>query len=217
MSQGMDLKELERKAWRSFYQDGLWDIFLGLLLLAMAIGALLSDIGMSEAGSMLIYLGLVLLALLVLWAGKRRITVPRMGRVKFGPKRKRRLNKVRVILAISVLVGVVFFVAALAAKGNLLEWMSVEFIFLAGWVVNCLVVFSLMAYFLDFSRLYLIGVLYALAVPLDVVQRELSSIDLTFVAFGVPAAVILLMGAVVFVRFLRKYPLSAGEAPGVNC
>jgi len=207
MAQGINLKEVERKAWRSFYQDGLLDIFLGLLLLAMAIGALLSDIGMSEAGSMLIYLGLILLAMPVLWAGKRFITAPRMGRVKFGPKRRRRLNKVSVILAISVLVGVVFFVAAQAVTGNLSKWMTLEFIFPAGWVVNCIVVFSLMAYFLDFSRLYVIGVMYAIPVPLDIMQREFTSIDLTFCAFGVPAAVILLMGAVVFIRFLRDYPL----------
>ena len=217
MSQNINLKELERKAWRSFYQDGLWDIFLGLLLLAMAISALLSDIGASEPVQLGIMIALEALAILVLFVGKRRITVPRIGRVRFGPKRKRRLSKVRVVLAISVLVGAALFVAGPVLTGKLSRSMTFEFILPAGWVVNCLVVFSLMAYFLDFSRLYLIGVLYALAVPLDIMQRELSSIDLTFVAFGFPAAVILLMGAVVFTRFLRKYPLSAGEAPGVNC
>jgi len=217
MSQNVNLKELERKAWRSFYQDGLWDIFWGLMLLAMAISALLSDIGASEPVQLGIMIALEALGILVLFVGKRRITVPRIGRVRFGPKRKRRLSKVRVVLAVSVLVGAALFVAGPVLTGKLSRSMTFEFILPAGWVVNCLVVFSLMAYFLDFSRLYLIGVLYALAVPLDVVQRELSSIDLTFVAFGFPAAVILLMGAVVFVRFLRKCPLSAGEAPGVNC
>lgn len=207
MSQRIDLKEIERKAWRSFYQDGLWDIFLGLLLLAMAISALLSDIGASEPVQYGIMIALEALAILVLFVGKRLITVPRMGRVKFGPKRRRRLSKVSVILAISVLAGVVLFVAAQAVRGNLLEWMTLEFIFPAGWMVNCLVVFGLMAYFLDFSRLYVIGVMYAIAVPLDILQREFTSIDLTFAAFGVPAAVILLMGAVVFARFLRDYPL----------
>jgi len=217
VAQKINLKEVERKAWRSFYQDGLWDIFWGLLLLAMAISALLSDIGTSEPLQYGILIALEALAILVLFVGKRLITVPRMGHAKFGPKRRRRLSKVSVILAISALVGMVFFLAAQAVTGNLSKGMTLEFIFPAGWVVNCLVVFSLMAYFMDFSRLYLIGVMYAIAVPLDIMQRELSSIDLTFVAFGVPAAVILLMGAVVFIRFLRKYPLPAGEAPGVNC
>lgn len=217
MSQGIDLKEIERKAWRYFYQDGLWDIFFGLLLLALAISALLSDIGTSEPLQYGVLIALEVLAILVLFGGKRLITVPRMGRVKFGPKRRRRLSKVSAILAISVLVGLVFFLAAPAITGSPSKGMTLEFIFPAGWVVNCLVVFGLMAYFMDFSRLYLIGVMYAIAVPLDLVQREFATTDLTFAAFGVPAAVILLMGAVVFVRFLRDYPLPADEAPGVNC
>jgi hypothetical protein len=49
--------------------------------------------------------------------------------------------------------------------------------------------------------------MYAIPVPLEIMQRQFTSIDLTFFTFGVPAAVILLMGAVVFIRFLRDYPL----------
>jgi hypothetical protein len=79
-------------------------------------------------------------------------------------------------------------------------------------MVNAMVVFSLGAYFLDFSRLYLIGVMYALPVPLDIVFRKFSDIDLSFIAFGVPAMVILIVGLVVFTRFLRDYPLLPEEA-----
>lgn len=215
MSQNINLKEIERKAWSAFYQDGLWDIFLGLLLLAMAISALLSDIGASQPLQYGTLIALEALAILVLLVAKRLITVPRMGRVKFGPKRRRKLSKVSVILAISALLGVAFFLAAQAITGNLSKWMTLEFIFPAGWVVNCIVIFSLMAYFLDFSRLYVIGLMYAIAVPLDIVQREFTSIDLTFAAFGAPAAIILLMGAVVFIRFLRDYPLLT-EAASVS-
>lgn len=216
MSQNIDLKEIEKKGWRSVFQDGLWDIYMGLLLLAIAIGALLSEIGVPKAWPMTIYVTLLVLSMLVVWAGKKFITVPRMGRVKFGPKGKARKKKTRLVLAISVLVGMVFFVAAQAVTGNLSKWMTLEFIFPAGWVVNCIVVFSLMAYFLDFSRLYLIGVLYALPVPLDIIQREFEGIDLTFAAFGVPAAVILFTGAVVFIRFLRDYPLPTEGASDGN-
>ena len=35
MNTPLNLKELERKAYRSFYQDGIWDIFFGLMMLAM--------------------------------------------------------------------------------------------------------------------------------------------------------------------------------------
>ena len=212
MSQTINLKELERKAWTSYFQDGLWDIYLGLLLLAMAVWALLSDVGFSESWGMAIFIGLEVLAMLVLWIGKKLITVPRMGRVKFGPKRKAKLSWVRVILFISVLVGAGVFVAASAMRGNRPGWLNAAFFAPAAWVVNAIVVFSLGAYFLDFKRLYLIGVMYALAVPLDILFRQFSDIDLSFIAFGIPAMVILIIGLVVFVRFLRDYPLLPEEA-----
>jgi hypothetical protein len=212
VSQTINLKELERKAWTSYFQDGLWDIYLGLLLLAMAVSALLSDVGFSESLGMTVLIGLQGLAVLVLWVGKKLITVPRMGRVRFGPKRKAKLSWVRVILFISVLVGAGVFVAASAMRGNRPGWLNAAFFAPAAWVVNAIVVFSLGAYFLDFSRLYLIGVMYALPVPLDILLDELAGIDLSFIAFGVPAMVILIIGLVVFTRFLRDYPLLPEEA-----
>ena len=212
MSEEIDLKNLERKAWRSVFQDGLWDIYLGLLLLAMAILMLLSDSGLSESQSMLIYLGLMAISMLVLWAGKRFITVPRMGRAKFGPKGKARKRKARVVLAASVLVGVVvFFIALSGMKGNWSEGLPLQFIIPAIWSVNMLVVFGLGAYFLDFDRLYLIGVMYALALPVLILTDELLGIDLGFIAFAIPAALILIIGSVVFVRFLRDYAVLAEE------
>jgi hypothetical protein len=211
MSTKINLKELELKAWKSVFQDGLWDIYLGLLLLAMAVWALLSDVGFSESLGMAIFIGLEVLAMLVLWAGKKIITVPRMGRVKFGPKRKAKLTWVRGVLLLSVLVGAGVFVAGLAMRGNLFEQLNAAFFFPAAWMVNAMVVFSLGAYFLDFSRLYLIGVMYALPVPLDILFRKFVDIDLSFIAFGVPAMVILIVGSVMLVRFLRDYPLLPEE------
>jgi hypothetical protein len=207
MSATLNLRELERKAWRSVFQDGLWDIYLGLLLLAMAVGAWLSDMGLTTARHYGAYGALVGLSMLVLWAGKHFVTLPRMGRVEFGPKRKATLNWVRALLFVSVLAGVAAFLVAVAMQGDPGQRVNVALLFPAAWVVNVLVVFGLGAHFLDFSRLHVIGLMYAIPVPVDMLLGKLLGIDLTFVAFGLPAAVILVMGGVVFARFLRDYPL----------
>ncbi len=211
MSQTIDLKKLERKAWTSYFQDGLWDIYLGLLLPAMAVSDLLSDVGVPKAWYVAIYVTWLVLSMLVMWAGKKFITVPRMGRVKFGPKGKTRAKKAVLVGIISVLVLAVLFVIVRAMRSDPAEGLPMGLIFSAVYAVHMLVVFSLGAYFLDFNRLYLIGVMYALPVPVDILLDELAGIDLGFIAFAVPATVILLMGLVVLVRFLREYPLPAVE------
>ncbi len=208
--QTIDLKKIERKVWTSFFEDGIWDLYLGMLLGAMAFGAFLTDIGVPESKQMIVYLVLLGVAMLFLLAGKHYITAPRIGHVVYGPKGKARKTKTVIILAVSVLVGLVaFVVAALSAKGNLPQSLPVELLLPGIWVGNMLIVFGLAAYFLHFTRLYLIGALFAIAVPLDIVLRELTHRDLTVVAFGVPAIVILTMGIFVLVHFLRKYPVTA--------
>lgn len=205
--QNIDLKQLERKVWTSFFEDGIWDICLGLWLMAMAVGALLSDSGVPEATQIPVYLSIMVVASLFLVLGKRFITVPLIGRVTFRAKGKTRIKKTIVLLAVSALVGLIAFSAvALNVKGSISKALPMDIFVPAIWVGNMIIVFSLAAYVLHYNRLYLIGVMFAVGVPLDIVFRELTHRDLSFVAFGLPAMVILLMGGIVLARFLRKYP-----------
>jgi len=205
MSQELDLKQIEAKAWRSVFQDGLWDIYLGLLLLLMGGGDLLDRLNLPDSGRIAIYIGLQILAMLVLWTGKRFITLPRMGRVKFGPERKARQHKVVLILFGSVILGMVMWLIASAVSNGWaagLPWMA---LFPAIYALNVLAVFGLAAYLFQFERLYLIAVLFALPVPVDALVRAWLGIRLGFWAFAVPALIILAMGVILLMRFLRDY------------
>lgn len=212
MKQKIDLKQVERKVWKSFFEDGIWDIYLGMLLMAMAVGALLSDIGATNTTIIITYGCLVGAACVFLWLGKRFITIPRIGLVHFGPEAKVRKKKTSIIFAVSVLVGlIVFLMFVPTLKQSLFKTVPVDMIFPAIWVANMLIVFGLAAYFLRFHRLYLIGVMFAVCIPLDILLTELTNQDLTFVAFGLPALVILVVGGVVLARFLRKYSKPTAE------
>ena len=104
MSQNIDLKQIERKAYTSYFQDGLWDIFMGLLMLGM---------GITIAFESEILYGVVLaIAVLVVSVGRKLITEPRIGRAKFGMARKIKLGIIVVVLTISSLFGVGVFLAA---------------------------------------------------------------------------------------------------------
>jgi len=207
MSKNINLKEIERKAFRSTFQDGLWDMYLGFLLLIMGMGPVLPALNTSVMWTLVILLMLSVLAWLAFWAGKKFITTPRMGLVRFGPQRKAKLNKTRAVLSLSALLGVIMFV--LRATWNI-EWAARIPIPAYVWAVQAIVVFGLGAYFLDVSRFYAYGVLYAIPVPVGIVLLQNTGLPgFMFLPFGVSGGIMVLIGVAMFVRFLRDYPIPA--------
>jgi hypothetical protein len=207
MSEKLNLKELERKAWRSFFDDGLWDIYLGLLLGLMGISGLLDRSGLSESWAMGIYIGLLALVMLAFWASKRFITVPRIGLVKFGRARKVRRIKTALVLFTSVVFGLVVLQVTTAIKHGAAPNIPWGTLLPAIWALNMLVVFGLMGYFLDFQRLYFIGLLYAITIPLNEILLKQTGVKFgpyLFLAFGI---IIVVVGIVYLIRFLQNYPV----------
>lgn len=205
MEQKIDLKALEKKAWRSVFQDGLWDIFLGLLLMAFALSAWLDRLELGEGTRMGIYIGAEVVAMLVLFVGKRFITIPRMGRVKFGAGRRKRRNIVRLLLFISVLVGLGMWFLSASMFGEEKSVLSARWFFPLVWMLNMLMVFGLGAYFLEFERLYVIGFLYALVIPLDAVVKEVTRMDMDIYIFLAGGLIIVAMGLFYLLRFMRDH------------
>ena len=105
MSRELNLKEIERKAWRSTYQDGLLDITLGVILLSMGLSAWLDRAAPKSLLSDLSYGLLLAVGVLVYVLGKRWITIPRIGLVNFGPRGRARHRRSIIVLSASVLVG----------------------------------------------------------------------------------------------------------------
>jgi hypothetical protein len=229
MSASISLKEIERRAFRSTFQDGLWDIFLGLLLLNMGMGTvmggMLEDTSLSVAWIMVGLVAFAALALVVFWAGKKFVTTPRIGLVRFGPQRKAKMKNLRAVLFLSVLLAVIMLILGVAcARNSLPDWVTAIPIPIYVWPVQTIVVFGLGAYFLDVTRFYAYGVLMGLPLPVGILlvkNTGLTGLSGMAITFGVAAGVMLLIGVVLFIRFLRKYPVpgegtSSGGAFGGN-
>jgi hypothetical protein len=193
MSEMLDLREVERRAWTLYFQDGLWDIFFGLMFLGGGLRAL--------TGSRWFYL-LVAAGILVFILGKRWITLPRLGQINYGPGRRARLNAIRLVGFAAVVYTAV--VLAMILSGADLSGIPV------GWIFVILVpgVFLLMAYLLDFTRLY--G--YALLAAAFTVISELYGDPAAAWAQIVAGLVPLVVGIVLLVRFLRAFPVVDEEA-----
>lgn len=208
MSEKLNLKELEGRAWRSFFDDGLWDIYLGLLLALMGVSAFMNTLELTETMHMGIYIGLLIVVMLGFWAAKRFITVPRIGRVKFGADRKKRRIKTSLVLFASVVFGfILFLLLGGVARGDISRALPWDVIVPAAWALNMLLVFGLMGYFLQFERLYFIGLLYAIVLPLDFILRKTTELRFAPYMFFAAGSLIILVGIIFLRRFLQNYPV----------
>jgi hypothetical protein len=208
MSEHINLKDIERRAWRSTFSDGLWDIYLGLILLSMGVSHQLDRLVMTEGIRTTIYVSVMVAAMLFLWMGKRFITTPRIGQAKFSAERQKRRRKTSLVLFLSVMFGLgVWFLSAFFGQGqsNPAEpWRPVMPLV---YVLNMLVVFGLMGYFLEFERLYFIGAMFAIPLPLDLYLRTHWSLDIGSCLYALCALAVVAVGAVYLARFLRTHPL----------
>ncbi len=213
MSQNLDLKAIERKAFRSFHQDGLWDIYLGGLLLVLSLFFAIPESGEGE----LTYMALALLGVAVVFAffqlGKKYITAPRMGQVKFGAERQKRKVTLAWVMSAFVLVTLglllysvyVWNVGASGGPVDLNLAPSLERAVVASIAALISGVSTIViSYFKEFTRGYYIAVLMGVGFFFTLWLDSTTPI----IAAG---ALILVPGLVIFVNFLRQHPLPPRE------
>ena len=188
----IDPKKLKRKVYISFFQDGLWDIFLGLFLLGWGFAVRFDFLWLPGA----IFVGFFWLVLGV----KKKITYPRIGHATPTEQRNRTLKiaiaGVIVLLAVIVLLPIV-------ARGEV-NFLRNYFEFLFGSMIA--IVVALIGYWWRIYRWYL----YAGMVFLFFVFNQWA--DLSFsLSFIMPGGLIILCGLGILYRFLRKYPVISEE------
>jgi hypothetical protein len=214
MSIHLHLKEIERKAFRSIYQDGLWDIYFGLIVLSMSIFVYRPLTGYGPFNIVAMAISMTV-SYACFWAGKKFITIPRMGQVQFGVQRKKRKVTMAIVLSLVVLIQIILVALQLlvwahpdisAKYNNLLPERNIMDLVIAS--IGALMVgpsMILVAYFRDFPRGYFIAIMISLAVFLMIYLNQ----PVYPIVIG---ALIALPGLVLFVGFLQKYPLRRGKA-----
>ena len=215
MTNPINLKEIERKAFRSTYQDGLWDIYYGLLVICMALFIRRPADGYSAWNVIMMVLSFSICYGLF-WAGKKYITIPRMGQVKFGAIRKKKTLTMGIILGVFVLIHVGLVALTMFSWVNLEASIKLSSLFgslgsegLVVALIGSLILGTSMiviAYFSDFTRGFYIAVLMALAVFLMIYINQ----PIYAILIGI---LIILPGVVHLIRFLKAYPLHKEKQP----
>lgn len=210
MAQSLDLEKLERRAFRASFQDGMTDVMLGSVLAVMSMMAWLESLGIPRPVVYLIYFAVFG----AIWAEikviKTQIIAPRLGTAVFNPARKNKIKQARRALIVMVimtvlLVGLTMLGALDSLFGEFSEWGG--FLFIGAIFV---VTLSLLAFFLDYPRLYGYGWFLACMDPFSVWLKTQTGwlFPSGATLFGL---VIIVIGILSFNRFLRQYPAISVE------
>lgn len=190
MSHTMNLKDAERRAWMLYFKDGLWDLFFGFLFLAGGLRTL--------TGSLWAYL-LLAVGLLLFIVGRRAITLPRLGEIKFGPKREARRRTLLILILATV--ALTFAVLLLPLLGIAAPGANAGLVF----ALVVPLILAIVAYFMDFRRLY--G--YAALAAIFMILTEVVSMQVGAIAQIFAGGIALLVGSWHLFHFIQEYPLPA--------
>lgn len=201
-----DLRETELRSFRTAYDDGLWDVLIACFVGMFACAPLLSP-SLGDFWSSAIFVPVWLGAYGLIWLIRRTVVSPRVGVVRVGAPRQRRLwTMTMILLAINVIAFIGGLIAAV--QGPAAGWTTT----IMFWLI-VLALFSVMGYFLDTPRLYAYGLMLGAAVVIgEWLFREGYVAHHGYpVMFGVATISIASVGLVRFVRLLGRTQRSTPE------
>lgn len=195
----IDLKKIERKAYLSYHQDGLWDIFLGIFFLGVGIFMFLNTVYLMGGLIAVFVPGAIII--------KKWLATGRLGYVKFGPGRqaqeKRSKAKLSMLLTLTMILGIITFYA-FTGNSEWQTWIRNLGIIPFGFVLA--LVLGAVGLLFEMKRF----VLYAGLILAVFIAGHLTDSDppAYFMLLGI---IFLIAGLVMLIRFLRKYPKPKGE------
>jgi hypothetical protein len=197
MSNGINLRELERRAFLSYHGDGILDVMIGfgLIIAALWIYAEMPWLVGSWVPVMTpIYL-----------QAKKNITVPRLGHVEFSGQRK---GKTKKTLSALVVFNLILFAGGFGA------WMAMDIGGKPQWLIELLenymiltgvlglVASWIVAFISDLRRFYIYGLMNLAVFTISGFFR--LHIALGMVLLGI---IVVLYGLILLLDFRRKYPI----------
>ena len=206
MSDNKTLKAVDRKIFTSYFEDGLLDMFLAAFVLMLAVGPFLSR-PMGDFWGTMIFLPFFGVVYLLLRYIRRRVVTPRIGCVKWGEMRKKKLRTWTTIMFIINVIFLILGVVSFFSPNPSGYTVSI------GFSVTMLILFTAAGHMLDFSFLYVYGILTALAMPVGewLYQNAGFSHHGFPVVFGTLSGIMLARGLYKFITLVKGTPLQVEE------
>jgi hypothetical protein len=208
MNQNIDLKSIEKKSYQINFQDGIYDIMFGILLIAFAVAPIIREI-----------IGLAYIIVLIVPAplffilAKRYISLPRTGIAKYAEHRKKKLRLMLIISLITFPISIILLILTFLGPfqtliGDLLGGYAVPI----GAGLFAIFICGLTAYLVEFSHLFI----YGLIIGLGIIFAEFSETLIqspynNTLTFGIPGILVIMLGILTLSQFLKKYQIPNEE------
>jgi hypothetical protein len=211
MAKKLGLKDAEKQVFRlATFEDGIWEICLGLFFSLMSIYSLTRSI-LGPAVNAIFILGVFLILVGLVLLAKKNFTLPRMGVVRFGVGTKKVIRTAHIITWALVIATLATMI--LSAKQWLNEptwkalpqWVSdfdVDLIF----ALVIIAIFSLAAYAIGLPRFYLYGVLLGVSNFISTVLTVYEEVLFQW-PVALAGGIITVIGIMNLMKFARQHPL----------
>ncbi|MFH1851824.1 MAG: hypothetical protein ABIA75_05730 [Candidatus Neomarinimicrobiota bacterium] len=188
----IDLTSIERQAYLAYHEDGLLDIFGGLIMLFFGVFMWTQMIHLAAVSWM------VWLAYL---PAKQKLTFPRIGYANYAPSQK---AKQIMLGTVSFGVGLLFFIFTITRFFNLPPWEFYQHyqLLLIGLALGGISACG--AYMLHINRYYW----YALLIAVGFGSANFNPVNLpvTLLTMGI---IIIISGSIILTRFINRYPVNS--------
>lgn len=211
MVEDIDLEAIQKKIIKTAHQHGLFDMSIGFIYTGMAFGPIFREALPEPYRYFLWPLILLCVVFVVIFIVTIYVIRPRMGYVKPGPKIKSVGKKIIIITLIQVIFTLTIFLLPFIGITSGVKVEGILFILIIG-LVFIIPPFTIIAYLLKYPRCYAIGVLIWMGIIInETLNRSIDYRIRWLFSFGIIGIIILSMGIIIFVRFLKNYPLPKKE------
>lgn len=198
MNEKINLKQISKKAYTSYHQDGILDISLAIVIFTFAIMIIID----------LPWLGgsIGILAMFFYAGAKKVFTVPRLGYVKFPKQREQRILTALVVLGfLGFALGLLVFTQT--ESGGTPSWLlflTDNYMLAIGGIVSFL--FLLGGYTFQTKRMYT----YTLLVLTIFIVGHFIYYPLEYYLLLL-STIMFAVGILMMIRFVNKYPKTSQE------
>ncbi|MFW9872822.1 MAG: hypothetical protein ACFFG0_06945 [Candidatus Thorarchaeota archaeon] len=155
---------------------------------------------------------MVIIGEILLFIILKFVIQPRISFVKPGPSLKSIRNKLLIVASIHFISILVIFVLPFIGIHFGIQISGIIFLLIIG--LSFMPIFIIIAYLIKYPRLYIIGILIWLAIFINKLFYDPVDYRIRwFFSYGIIGLIILFMGLIIFIRFLKKYPKPKEKVP----